>query len=101
MAGTRPLEPVRIAVQCESWDPIERTVWVCIHVGSDRLDRTAARRLHAQVARDGPLAVIFRGEQPVASLGPLVLVRRAAARIAVRGRTEPCCVSQGKGSSWR
>lgn len=74
LPGKQPLESARISVQCDSWEPLERTVWVVNTSAPTEWIEQPLEGFVLRVARDGSLAVIWRGEQPVASLGPLVLV---------------------------
>lgn len=72
VAGTRPVEPVSVAVQCESWPDLNRTAWAISPEAPSEWVEDSFGPYEVKIARDGSLAKIYRDKQLVATLGPLV-----------------------------
>jgi len=72
VAGNRPLEPVSVAVRCESWPDLNRTVWAISPDAPSEWIEDSFGPYKVNLARDGSLATIYHDKQLVATLGPLV-----------------------------
>ncbi|MHB8866204.1 MAG: hypothetical protein ACYC6N_27790 [Pirellulaceae bacterium] len=71
--GTQPLESTSLTVNCESWPPLVRTVWVAHPAATGEWIEKPLDEFVLKVARSGHMAAIYRDTQLVAFLGPLVL----------------------------
>lgn len=70
--GKQPLESITISVRCESWPAIERTAWVINPAAPGAWIEKTLAGFKLKIVRDGSVATIYRGEDLVAVLGPLV-----------------------------
>jgi hypothetical protein len=73
IVGKRLLESVSVTLRCESWPALGRTVWVVNPAAPAEWIEKPLDGLTMKIARDGSIAMIHRGAELVAILGPLVL----------------------------
>ena len=71
--GTQPLESVSVTLDCESWPPLTRSVWVANPQVQTRWIEKSLDGFNMKIAQNGSVAFVYRGDQLVATLGPLVL----------------------------
>jgi hypothetical protein len=71
--GIQALESVSVTLQCESWPPLVRTVWVANPSATAEWIEKPLDGFVLKVARNGTAAAVYRDTQLVAFLGPLVL----------------------------
>lgn len=74
IAGQRPLEPVSVTLHSEDWPPVHRRVWVVNGKKDAKWLEKSMKAAVVSVARDGSMAIVHKGGQTVATLGPLVTI---------------------------